>query len=118
MERGGRKAGRQAARALKRSILWRETFSFIDRSARMDSTKPLPLLWGLAFAAEAIAATLEAVEGHYLKAAALYCLALAFLLLAAGGATGQSRWRKLALYSLVLVSLGLLAYRLLTRAGA
>jgi hypothetical protein len=87
----------------------------------MESNKPsrtpASLLWWLAFAAEAIAAILETVECRYLQAAGMYCLALAFLLLATGGVSDTTRWRKRMIYLFVLVSMGLLLYRLLWGKG-
>jgi hypothetical protein len=77
------------------------------------SSPPASLLWWLAFVAEAIAALLDTIERDYVRAAGLYSLALLFLLLAIGGISEQPRWRKLLLYFLLLVSIGLLLYRFL-----
>ncbi len=81
-------------------------------SAR-PSRFPISSIWWLAFVAEALAAILETIEGHYFKSGGLYCMALAFLLLAAGGAAEQPRWRTLTVYLLALLSIGLLVYQLL-----
>jgi hypothetical protein len=83
----------------------------------MESDKrirtPTIFLWWVAFIAEAIAATLEIPERRYLQVAGMYCLALAFLLLATGGAAADSRWRRRMVYLLASVSICLLLYRLL-----
>lgn len=87
----------------------------------MEPAKPsrfrLSPILCLAFVAETIAATMETIEGQYLKASGLYCLALAFLLMAAGGASDRPRWRTLTVHLLVLVSIGLLVYRWLVGEG-
>ena len=74
------------------------------------SRPPAALLWGIACAAQAIAATLEASERHYLQAAVMYCSALLFLLLATGGVK-HSRWRTYVLYLIVLALIVLILYR-------
>jgi MFS-type transporter involved in bile tolerance (Atg22 family) len=79
-----------------------------DRSSRFRQS-----LWWLASAAETITATLEILDRHYLQAAGLYCLAVAFLLVAIGGTSDQPRWRRLTIYLFVWLSIGLIVYHLL-----
>lgn len=74
------------------------------------------LLWWLAFAAELIAAILETIDKDYMRAAGLYFLTLCFLLLATGGASRESGWRKPALYILAAAAVVLLVIRFALRA--
>lgn len=68
-------------------------------------------LWWVAFTSVTIAAVLETVDRDYLKAAGLYSLSLAFLLLALNKGSEGPWWRKILLLILGLFAIGLFLYR-------
>lgn len=77
------------------------------------------LMW-IAAGLTAIAGIIETTEGDYLKAATSYCMALVFLLLPVASMSAKSQRQKTAWILMILLMLlwvGLFAYRLMGRKG-
>ena len=77
----------------------------------MTQTNKTALLWWIAFVAESIAAVLETIDKDFTKAAGLYCLSLAFLILALSKGSDQPLWRKFLLLFLGLAAIAIFVYR-------
>lgn len=69
------------------------------------------LLWWFAFTAEIIAAVLETIDRDYVKAAGLYCLSLAFLILALSKGSDKPLWRKVLLLILGVAAIVIFLFR-------
>jgi hypothetical protein len=78
-------------------------------------TGNLRVLWVLTLGFLTVAAILETIEGDYLNAAATFCSVLVFSVLAVGGMSARPLWPKIIFYFLVLLWVGLLAYRFWVR---